>query len=123
MKYFHHLVFVVISLRSLCQFIDEVFWYVSCVSACSLYTDIDECKNGLHECHRLFADCQNTEGSYICSCKEGFTGSGKNCIDQNECENGMAQCDTFSKCVNIHGSYYCVCNKGYEKNETGHCEG
>lgn len=26
-----------------------------------------------------YADCTNTEGSYTCKCKDGYTGSGKEC--------------------------------------------
>ena len=33
------------------------------------FSDIDEC-DGVNDCQQL---CQNTEGSYTCSCSEGFT--------------------------------------------------
>lgn len=38
--------------------------------------DINEC--ALSECHEN-AKCTNTEGSFICTCKDGFTGDGKSC--------------------------------------------
>ena len=39
--------------------------------------DINECKEGLHGCH-VNAICNNTEGSYNCTCKPGFIGDGRN---------------------------------------------
>ncbi len=40
--------------------------------------DIDECSVSVGICD-VNADCQNTGGSYLCSCKDGFTGDGKTC--------------------------------------------
>ena len=40
--------------------------------------DVDECKRKRNVCH-VNATCNNTEGSYNCSCKDGFTGDGKTC--------------------------------------------
>ena len=42
-----------------------------------LSIDINECKEGLHSCH-VNAICNNTEGSYNCTCKPGFIGDGRN---------------------------------------------
>ena len=39
--------------------------------------DINECKEGLHGCHTN-AICNNTKGSYNCTCKPGFIGDGRN---------------------------------------------
>ena len=48
-----------------------------------LFLDIDECANGRnhHQGHRcdLNADCQNTFGSYQCSCHDGYEGDGFFC--------------------------------------------
>ena len=41
-------------------------------------SDIEECLNGTHGCD-VNADCNNTLGSYNCSCKDGFLGNGTNC--------------------------------------------
>ncbi|XP_067031958.1 uncharacterized protein [Acropora muricata] len=40
--------------------------------------DIDECMAFPNICDAN-ADCQNTDGSYICNCKAGYTGDGKTC--------------------------------------------
>lgn len=41
--------------------------------------DVDECKSSeTNECG-LNALCNNTEGSYICSCVSGYQGDGRNC--------------------------------------------
>ena len=43
------------------------------------YADIDECTSSLYnDCHES-ANCNNIVGSYICICKEGFTGNGTAC--------------------------------------------
>ena len=57
--------------------------YASVVSlSCILYylpcSDIDECTTNTHKCDAN-AQCNNTDGSYNCSCREGFYGDGKNC--------------------------------------------
>ena len=40
--------------------------------------DINECKNGEHDCHPL-AQCKNTLGAFECSCKKGTHGDGRYC--------------------------------------------
>ena len=40
--------------------------------------DIDECKDGTHNCH-IYAACFNTIGSFSCSCNTGYTGNGVYC--------------------------------------------
>lgn len=39
--------------------------------------DINEC-TGTHPCHAN-ASCKNVEGSFVCSCTNGFSGDGMNC--------------------------------------------
>ena len=41
-------------------------------------TDIDECTANAHDCH-LDATCSNTDGSFTCSCNQGYSGDGKQC--------------------------------------------
>ena len=44
-----------------------------------LLLDADECSASLPVCD-VNATCQNTPGSYVCTCKSGLTGDGKTCI-------------------------------------------
>lgn len=44
----------------------------------SFNVDINECAAGSAKCD-MNADCRNTEGSYNCTCKTGFTGNGTSC--------------------------------------------
>ena len=44
----------------------------------SIFLDIDECKDVPQLCD-LNAVCNDTKGSYQCTCKAGFTGNGHNC--------------------------------------------
>ena len=60
----------------------------------TLSLDIDECDRGSHNCHSNAA-CNNTEGGYNCSCKEGYTGDGQNCtglfhVCLSVCSHGVA---------------------------------
>ena len=43
-------------------------------------SDTDECTN-THGCD-VNAECNNTKGSYNCTCKDGFHGNGKNCTGE-----------------------------------------
>ncbi|XP_044176798.1 sushi, von Willebrand factor type A, EGF and pentraxin domain-containing protein 1-like [Acropora millepora] len=77
--------------------------------------DVDECTAFPNICGAN-ADCHNTDGSYICNCKAGYTGDGKTCsrADINECENGQTNpCDRDAICSNTKGSYSCHCKQGF----------
>ncbi|KAM8939119.1 endosialin [Pelodytes ibericus] len=74
--------------------------------------DIDECDEGDEgPCDHA---CQNTPGSYICSCDLGFTISDDepgHCVDVDECRIAhMCQ----QMCVNYDGGFECFCSEGYE---------
>ena len=43
-----------------------------------LLTDVDECNDGIDNCHS-FANCSNANGSFSCSCHDGYTGDGLTC--------------------------------------------
>ncbi|XP_052772238.1 uncharacterized protein LOC128211461 isoform X1 [Mya arenaria] len=73
--------------------------------------DIDECvKGSTHDCEQY---CNNTDGSYECSCRHGFLQNGGSCTDINEC-NGAHNCE--HQCENIVGSFKCFCDNGYRLN-------
>ena len=51
---------------------------------------IDFCFSDINECHGIDknncspnATCANTNGSYTCTCKNGFTGNGVNCLGES----------------------------------------
>ncbi|XP_073251808.1 uncharacterized protein [Porites lutea] len=79
------------------------------------FADIKECETGKHHCDSN-AFCNNTKGSYICTCKPGFTGNGVNCTDIHECDTGKHQCDSHAFCNNTKGSYICTCKPGFTGN-------
>ena len=45
---------------------------------CAYFLDLDECTTGSHSCD-VNSVCQNTLGSYKCSCNAGYTGDGQPC--------------------------------------------
>ncbi|XP_022804893.1 uromodulin-like isoform X2 [Stylophora pistillata] len=75
-------------------------------------TDADECNTSIRVCDEN-ADCKNTLGSYLCSCKVGFSGDGHNCKDIDECASGVHDCHDSASCTNIAGSFNCSCNHPY----------
>jgi len=80
-------------------------------SNCDL--DVDECARATDSCHK-YAVCMNLPGSFVCQCKEGYTGDGVvSCTDIDDCSIG-AKCFA-GKCVDLGPSdFRCVCNQGYE---------
>ena len=58
----------------------DVLYLYQCVM---ISLDVDECENvTLNNCDEN-ADCLDTEGSFTCICREGYTGSGVDC--QGKC--------------------------------------
>lgn len=48
---------------------------------CFLCLDKNECADNTHDCSAK-AVCKKTEGSFMCSCKEGYQGDGRNCTGE-----------------------------------------
>ncbi|XP_062395892.1 adhesion G protein-coupled receptor E5-like isoform X2 [Sardina pilchardus] len=81
--------------------------------------DENECVSVDPICGRN-ATCQNTVGSYYCTCdtgfqssKEKFTAEDSQCQDINECRDKTHKCDPRQNCVNTLGSFRCECRQGY----------
>ena len=49
-----------------------------CVHHILFLQDINECEENPSSCD-VNANCTNTDGSYDCTCKTGYTGDGKSC--------------------------------------------
>ncbi|CAH1238377.1 FBN3 [Branchiostoma lanceolatum] len=56
----------------------------------------------------------NNAGVEVCSCKAGFTGSGFNCINVNECAEEPSRCHQQATCTDTPGSFQCTCKPGYQ---------
>ncbi|XP_017295467.1 signal peptide, CUB and EGF-like domain-containing protein 1 isoform X1 [Kryptolebias marmoratus] len=80
--------------------------------------DVDECAEGSDDCH-IDALCQNTPGSYNCICKPGYSGTGQQCEDVDECENDYNG-GCVHECINIPGNYRCTCYDGFMLAHDGH---
>ncbi|KAL9969258.1 hypothetical protein ACROYT_G021454 [Oculina patagonica] len=74
--------------------------------------DIDECAMKIDNCSQN-AKCNNTEGSFNCSCKPGFSGDGINCADIDECAMKIDNCSQNAMCNNTEGSFNCSCKPGF----------
>ena len=49
----------------------------SCFLQFRLYLDVDECAINTHNCDETLAECSNTpNGSFTCTCIDGYTGNG-----------------------------------------------
>ena len=62
-------------------------YYVVCLM---LFVDDDECLKTPPVCD-ISANCKNTLGSYLCSCKEGFKGDDKTCQGKIKKKTGTIQ--------------------------------
>ncbi|XP_054826749.1 signal peptide, CUB and EGF-like domain-containing protein 2 isoform X8 [Eublepharis macularius] len=83
-----------------------------------LFPDVDECAQGLDDCHPD-AICQNTPKLYKCTCKPGYSGDGKICEDIDECDNDFNG-GCVHECFNIPGNYRCMCYDGFMLAQDGH---
>ncbi|CAG2220240.1 unnamed protein product [Mytilus edulis] len=78
-------------------------------------SDINECHLGTHNCQQL---CTNTNGSFTCSCRTGYTlnNDQTTCTDINECHESN---NCTQLCNNTMGSYDCNCHQGYQLERNG----
>ncbi|KAL3848352.1 hypothetical protein ACJMK2_019220, partial [Sinanodonta woodiana] len=80
--------------------------------------DINECEEaGL--CHQI---CNNTKGSYYCSCNIGYRlqVDNKTCTDIDECSERLDNCQ--QECLNTNGSFTCACFAGFRlKSSSNQC--
>ncbi|KAL2101596.1 hypothetical protein ACEWY4_003357 [Coilia grayii] len=84
--------------------------------------DIDECMSGHTYCGPN-AKCENNNGSYACTCDDGFVtssgdktfseGQAMTCQEKNECEENRSICGENAECQKKPGGYYCLCKPGY----------
>ena len=88
------------------------------------FAEIDECLENTHNCNKVTATCQNTEGAFFCACHSGYTGDGVDCEDIDECLVDPTLCHEMATCTNLQGSYSCVCLHGYILADDGYtCNG
>lgn len=81
--------------------------------------DIDECLLIQHQqsCLEIHEnmECVNTPGAFQCSCQDGFleeySSNKRNCLDIDECAEGIAECE--QNCMNYPGSFECSCGRGF----------
>jgi hypothetical protein len=79
----------------------------TCLGLTMQHADLNECVDGTHLCS-AHANCTNTPvGSYSCNCSSGYAGTGRHCVDINECDAANGGCDMF--CLNHDGGYSCAC--------------
>eukprot|EP00961_Rhodomonas_salina_P298331 3937985-Rhodomonas_salina.1 len=74
--------------------------------------DRDECAESQADCGAN-AQCSNTDGSFSCSCHEGFAGDGLRCENVDECASAAHECDEHAVCTDSVGGYACACNVGF----------
>uniref|UniRef100_A0A9L0IUJ4 Adhesion G protein-coupled receptor E5 n=1 Tax=Equus asinus TaxID=9793 RepID=A0A9L0IUJ4_EQUAS len=85
--------------------------------------DINECGPPLAASCGKFADCQNVDGSYYCTCSPGYglvsgatmfrNESENTCQDVDECSSRQHPCHNSTACINTVGSYRCRCRRGW----------
>ncbi|CAH1796781.1 unnamed protein product, partial [Owenia fusiformis] len=71
---------------------------------CSNY---DECSYQNGRCQHF---CNDTEGSYVCTCRDGFELSEDEheCTDIDECARNTDNCGADETCVNTNGNHICI---------------
>lgn len=88
----------------MCSLLINIFLFI--------HIDVNECQQSPSPCKY---SCQNTAGSFICSCPSGYilNPDGVSCRDIDECSTGNHVCQ--HECINTEGSYRCACPDGYNQ--------
>ncbi|XP_071115970.1 fibrillin-2-like [Haliotis cracherodii] len=83
-------------------------------------TDMNECLKFPGIC--VNGICVNTDGSFRCECRAGYTldNTGHNCVDANECQDAF-MCGNGT-CTNTEGSFQCSCRQGFAPGPHETCE-
>ncbi|XP_074059804.1 adhesion G protein-coupled receptor E1-like isoform X8 [Macrotis lagotis] len=82
-------------------------------------TDINEClRDSVCSQH---STCQNTPGSYDCTCNAGFTFRNSQCEDVDECADSTV-CPPYAICINTPGNYTCDCKNGFVMGPRMECQ-
>uniref|UniRef100_A0A1X7TQV9 Mucin-like protein n=1 Tax=Amphimedon queenslandica TaxID=400682 RepID=A0A1X7TQV9_AMPQE len=79
--------------------------------------DIDECNStSTSNCSHF---CNNTIGSYQCTCMSGYElhSDGRSCNEINECKRLLDNCQ--QECMNTDGSFSCSCYDGFLLQDDG----
>ena len=74
------------------------------------FADINECKAGKQNC-AADANCQNIEGSFVCTCKPGYSGDGVSCTGGD-----IIRCFILDFIYFISFAYYILIIKKKTKN-------
>ncbi len=68
------------------------------------------------------ATCNDSGQIFVCTCNDGWEGTGLVCSDVNECEEEEDDCDeTHGTCTNSAGSYSCGCESGWHLSADTEC--
>jgi hypothetical protein len=80
------------------------------------YTIANLCNSSVAtSCHKD-AKCELTLGLYMCRCRPGYIGDGRDCKEIDECVVGGDNCNAQASCVEFPGGHRCACPAGYEGN-------
>ena len=66
-----------------------------------IFKEINECTDNTNNCN-AFATCSNTEGSYICTCNNGYSGDGINCLGGFVTATNYANCKIVDELISKH---------------------
>ena len=81
--------------RSVAKYCDSITDFQMFFFLDFLLLDNDECQLMTHDCS-VHAACANTEGSFTCTCKTGYLGSGKICTGKMQSMQFISQGNTDS---------------------------